>query len=247
MNTIDWSDVEEAAKACANNHRTFESFSWHDEPDDSHEWFIGYVSSRDSDLLTESNADFITKEMGGFGEDAVPERHSHWAVGWVDGFAIRVYRGSCITGAFRRWCELMNCLADYPCLDEEDVSRREYEATLENIGEVGKKFVIDEAPEDWRNLVFDYFWDNDQGEVEGRDGGGGYPSEKGMREALFDLDLLDEVAGGVMTVEADGHGLLKTLDEADAYRLAEHAYWKRLGKESVVIRVGEEVIHTEEH
>ncbi len=257
-------------------------------------------------MLTQSNAEAIKEALCEevFEDDVRFQEHNHWAVGWVGGFAIRVYRRpvpgdkspgefcrdwtcgcgqqwtspvvlsahssnlsgesttycpTCyeparsagpayqITAAFRKLCELMEAMDDYPCLDEADHSRREYEATIENIKEVGKRFLIDNPPEDWAAEVFSYFWDNDQQEVEARDGGGGYPSEKGMKEALFQLDILDEEAGGVMSVEVDGECLLKTLEESEAFQLAEHAYWKRLGTGRVVIRVSEEVIHEEVH
>ena len=55
----------------------------------------------------------------------------------IDGFSIRVYdsKGE-ITPAFRAYHELAERLADYPILDEEDYSRREYEETLRNIVDV---------------------------------------------------------------------------------------------------------------
>ena len=63
------------------------------------------------------------------------EHHTHWAVGWVDGYAIRVYRRGRITKAFRTCHDLQSRLADYPVLDEDDYSNRVYEATLENIAD----------------------------------------------------------------------------------------------------------------
>src|SRR5262245_41147296 len=134
--TIDWSDVEGAAKEMAGNHQRFDSFAWHDRPADDDKWTIVYTRNRDSRLLEESNAEAIDRELGPLFKsgDIVPEHHGHWACGWIDGYAIRVYDDTgAITPAFRRWCELCEQLADYPVLDEEDYSRREYEATLENI------------------------------------------------------------------------------------------------------------------
>jgi hypothetical protein len=67
------------------------------------------------------------------------EHHHHWAVGHVDGYSIRVFRDGRITEAFEAYHALAQRLADYPVLDEEDYSRREYEATLENLPDAAWK------------------------------------------------------------------------------------------------------------
>ena len=85
----------------------------------------------------QSNAAVIADVLRPFSEtenpDVVFESHSHWAVGHVDGFSIRVYRDGEITEAFRAYHGLMERLDGYPVLDEADYSSREYEAALENI------------------------------------------------------------------------------------------------------------------
>jgi hypothetical protein len=49
--------------------------------------------------------------------DVVFESHSHWAVGHVDGFSIRVFDGDGkITEAFRKYHELAEAMDDYPIL-----------------------------------------------------------------------------------------------------------------------------------
>ena len=96
-----------------------------------------YTHHRDSDLLDQSNAAAIEESLEPFTHgktpDAVAEHHHHWACGWVDGFSIRVFRGHRITKAFRKYHELAERLTQYPVLDEEDYSRREYEATIANL------------------------------------------------------------------------------------------------------------------
>ena len=123
--------------------------------------------------------------------DAVGESHNHWACGWVDGYRIRVYRGEKreITNAFKAWCEIQERLSNYPLLDEEDYSRREYEATIENISQAGRRYLKDDAPEDWAERCFSWFWDNNQAAVENRDDQGGYPSDQQIMEAMTALDL----------------------------------------------------------
>ena len=134
-------DLETAAREARGNWQRFDSFGWHDRPEDCEEWAIVYTHNRDSGLLDQSNADAIDKALAPFAEgdnpDVRAEHHGHWACGWIDGYAIRVYRNGQITEAFRAFHELAARLADYPVLDEEDFSRREYEATLENLRSEG--------------------------------------------------------------------------------------------------------------
>lgn len=195
MPCIDWSDIEDAAHDMAGNHLRFECFAWHDRPDDSEDWCIVYSHNRDSGLIEQSNAAAIEAELQRYLEaevpDVLPEHHGHWACGWIDGFAIRVYRDGQITEAFRTWCRLQEQLADYPLLDEEDYSRREYEAALDSIRQEGRGLVVDEAPDDWPAEVFSWLWENDQSELENTDDQGAYPSRESIRAALIELELLD--------------------------------------------------------
>ena len=118
----DWSDVESAAEIMAGNHRNFDSFAWQ-RPDGDHDFCIVYTSNRDSGLLDQSNAAAIEAELQPYLNAIRPnifkQSHNHWAVGHVDGYAIRVYRKGKVTAVFRKWCELQARLADYPVLDEE--------------------------------------------------------------------------------------------------------------------------------
>ena len=152
------------------------------------EWAIVYTHNRDSDLLDQSNADAIDKALAPFTEgdnpDVRAEHHGHWACGWIDGYAIRVYRNGQITEAFRAYHELAARLADYPVLDEEDFSRREYEATLENLRNEGFDSDCFAPPEEWAGEVFSWLWDHNQSAVENRDGNGGYASKAEIGEAL---------------------------------------------------------------
>jgi hypothetical protein len=117
--------------------------------------------------------------------DVVFESHDHWAVGHVDGFSLRVFQDGNITDAFRTYHELIERLADYPILDEEDYSRREFEATLENLTDAAWR-VKDEydLPEGWEGDVYSWLSDHRQSAVENRDDQGGYPEENDLREAF---------------------------------------------------------------
>jgi len=183
-------DLDEAAKVAAGNWKQFDSFVWYrNDIEDADNWCIVYSQHRDSGLIDESNASVIEREMMKFtdGDDAdvVSERHDHWLVGWIDGLSIRVFKNSQITPAFRRYVELQNALEDYPILDEDDYSTREYEATIENIGDAAWRVKDEyELPDCWEGDVYEWLSDNDSGAVENSDDQGGYPSEESLRVAF---------------------------------------------------------------
>lgn len=183
--------LEEAAKQAAGNWRKFHCFRWDRsrDLDDADQWCIVYSHNRDSGLLDQSNAEAIDKAMEPFTEgddpDVMAEHHHHWACGWIDGWAIRVYRDGQITKAFKAYHALAERLANYPILEEEDYSRREFEATLANLSDAAWKVKHDfDLPEGWEGEVFSWFWENDQSAVENRDDQGGYPNEDQLRAAF---------------------------------------------------------------
>jgi hypothetical protein len=94
----------------------------------------------------------------------------------VDGFSIRIFRDGEITDAFRTYHDLAEQLADYPILNEENYSRREYEATLENITHAASRLKGEyDLPEGWEGDVFFWLWDHRQRAVENRDDQGRLP------------------------------------------------------------------------
>ena len=186
--------LEEFCRQLAGNHRQIRNFAWWGRPDDDRRWGIWSLDHRDSGLIEQSNADAIRTELGRcFSARSVRiERHNHWAVGHVVALVIKVYttRGS-PTVAARKLHELLCRLGDYPLLDEDDYCQREYDATIENIQQVGGRMVKDDAPDDWPRQAFSWFWDHDQGAVENCDDQGGWPSEEQMTQCLVGLGLLD--------------------------------------------------------
>jgi hypothetical protein len=150
-------------------------------------------------LLAQSNEQGINEALQQYTEgddpDVVFECHSHWAVGHVDGASIRVFRpDGNITDAFRELCRINERLEDYPVLDEEDFSRREYEATLENYSSEmwGRR---SDLPDGWESQVYSHFSDNGMyGYVESRDDQGGYAPREKIVEALTALGLLQPEA-----------------------------------------------------
>jgi hypothetical protein len=136
---VDLDSVESFAASIAGNWRKFQSFGWHDKPEDADKWAIIYTHNRDSDLLDQSNAAVIAKtiERPKYAKSVSPERHGHWAVGWVDGYAVRIYdKGGRITAVVRKLYDFACALENYPVLDEMDYSMREHEASLDAEDEV---------------------------------------------------------------------------------------------------------------
>jgi hypothetical protein len=183
--------LEDAATEAAGNWKSWTCFIWDRERDldDADDWAIDYTHNRDSALLAQSNADAINEAMERFTEgddsDVVMESHSHWAVGHVDGFSIRIYRGGEITEAFKTYHELSEQLAEYPILDEEDYSERELEATLENINDAAWRLKDEYTlPEGWESDVYSWLSDNRQSAIENKDDQGRYPEQDELRAAF---------------------------------------------------------------
>jgi hypothetical protein len=197
---IDWSDPEEAGKALAGNWRDFDCFAWSRGYDleDADRWLVWYTSSRDAGLLEQSNEQAINDRLRPFSEsdypDLVFERHSHWAVSYVDGFSIRVFKADgSITPAFEEFCRIKAELDAYPVLDEQDYSNREYVATLENYTSAMWRIKGD-LPDDWQEEVYSYFSDNGLDEyTQNLDDRGGWAPREKIVEALKALGLLPTV------------------------------------------------------
>lgn len=83
--------------------------------------------NRDSSLIDESNWDAMLKiaEHGSDNDHVYIFRARHWAVGWVEYLMLKPDAPDDLK---QRIDEALCALADYPILDEEDYSRREWEA-----------------------------------------------------------------------------------------------------------------------
>jgi hypothetical protein len=138
MKSIKHMTIEEAADEAAGNWTKFEAFWWKSEkqPEDSENWMLYSIRHRDSDLLTQSNAIEIEKQMEPFikSEDAFIGNFGHFLVGWIDHLAVRVKNSSGkVTDAFKKLYELMVKMEDYPVLNEEHWSEMEDEDTHKNV------------------------------------------------------------------------------------------------------------------
>jgi hypothetical protein len=160
-------------------------------------WSIGpVIQHRDSTLIEQANAIALRKELSEhpeFENDWLIERMNHWAVGWVAHLCFRaINEDGTATDIFQFLLDWQEMLEDYPLADEELYSQMETEATIENIEWVGGKFLKEDYPDDWASQVYSWLWDNNQQAVDNIDDQGGYPSHEEMKEALKELNLLDE-------------------------------------------------------
>lgn len=94
---------------------------------DQQDWLVLLGRNRDSDHLTNSNFECALEQLGGEGEDVEVHRFGHWAVGWLEIIIVRPG-----TEAERIAEEIERGLENYPVLDEEDYSRREWEGFHED-------------------------------------------------------------------------------------------------------------------
>lgn len=185
-------DLEEAAQNAAGNWQRWDSFAWFrdsewERPED---WFIYYGHHRESGLLEQSNSEQISKSLQPFIDDDAPnvieEDHSHWAVGWIKGWSVRVYRDGQITEAFKVLHGLLERLSNYPILCEHHYSEMELEATWENIplAAAGIKDDYEDLPDDWADQVYQWLSDNRCNALENLDDQGGWPDESDLRDAF---------------------------------------------------------------
>lgn len=102
---------------------------------DRQDWLVCPVSrTRDSGPFDESNFEAALKILGGESEEVEVHRFGHWGPGWFE--IIIVAPGS---EAARKAEEIEASLENYPVLDDEDLSSREYDDFLESWDNWGAK------------------------------------------------------------------------------------------------------------
>ncbi len=182
--------LAEWAQSFAGNHREFRYWSWWDRPDDDHNCGIHYMTNRDADLVTVSNWEVSQKILADHLEADEPdiwiERHSHWACGWIEGYVVRVFDADGnVTEATQVFHEMLERIDDYPLLDEEDYSQREYDAQVESIKSayLRSSDMVDDPPPDWAEQVWQHLWDCDQYAFHED----GYVAEEHVEEAMLSL------------------------------------------------------------
>jgi len=100
---------------------------------DRQDWLVVPVGrNRDSEVLAQSNYDSAIRmlEQDSPGEDYEEHSFNHWGCGW---FEIIIVKPD--TPAAKVAEEIEAALANYPVLDDEDHSRREWEIHSEHMGQ----------------------------------------------------------------------------------------------------------------
>ena len=143
--------------------------------EDLSEYYIVVSKSRDSGLMDVSNFESIKRDYGD--RDGVEiASFSHWAVGWIESMTVR---DDAPEEVLEELDEVMCGLKErYPVYDEDDWSRREYDATIDSIkfeGKLGDKTATE---------VLYWLSHNEPEEVESHDDRGGYPSSEAIQRAL---------------------------------------------------------------
>lgn len=121
--------IEDFAKSHCYTRNKPHDFGWHEQPDWKEDnTFLYHYEHRDSDLLAQSNAKVIRDTLGDYDDTTVQWQHfSHWAVGWIDAVAIKIRdEAGEFTAAFIDMYNLLERLDDYPVLDEDDYSQRQW-------------------------------------------------------------------------------------------------------------------------
>ncbi len=143
--------------------------------DEHPDWLVVGVSrTRDSGLLESSNWDATIAclvAVDPTGDDHETHRFGHWGPGWIELIIVRP--GSKAHAEAER---IVAALADYPVLNEEDFSQREYDAQCEAIAGALRPLTIEDdgAEVDTDQLaaaMFSDMWEHDQGALECHDGG----------------------------------------------------------------------------
>jgi len=93
---------------------------------DRQDWFVAPVSRNrdDGEPLTESNFETCLEILGGESETIEVHRFDHWGPGWFEIILVHPSKENALE-------EIAASLKNYPVLDEEDYSQREYDAILE--------------------------------------------------------------------------------------------------------------------
>jgi hypothetical protein len=101
------------------------------------DWIVAPVSiTRDSGSLDQSNFYTALEILGGESETVEVHRFGHWGPGWFEIILVHPDRESEID-------EIEGSLENYPVLDDEDYSRREYDECCEYWDQMGYSERID--------------------------------------------------------------------------------------------------------
>jgi hypothetical protein len=185
-------DAAEAGAKAVGNWLKFDSFMLFDSPDPKR-FTIVYTNHRDSGILANVNAKVTDDVMDCYKRDCTKVSHSHWAVGHINGYEIKVFKkdGS-VTEAWCAYCGIINAMESYPVLDDEAYSNAETESVLKSIRWEGKSLIKPDTADGWEGDVYSWLSDNDPSAVECVDDQGGYVDSDRIKPALKELGMLHE-------------------------------------------------------
>ena len=110
---------------------------------------FGVVTRDDQDTLNLSNQQTILSEIQDINPKHIEiQSNGHWACGWVEQIAVKLFHNGKPTKAGLKALELYRRIENYPVLDDSDYSEREYDATEDDICSYRKEF---------RQAVLEYF------------------------------------------------------------------------------------------
>jgi len=113
-------------------------FSWYEKPEwNDNNIVLYHYQTRDSGLIEESNGQYIEKQFKQYNDDTVQfQDFNHWTCGWIKAIAVKIHNDENeFTEAFLTLCDIFEKLDDYPLLDEDDYSTREWESVQRSIKE----------------------------------------------------------------------------------------------------------------
>ena len=126
--------MTEVIKTEAEARAVLEPFRWRSSSNyggqDLSNYFCVLGRSRDSGLLETSNWEVGQTEFKQFDSGWEVFGFNHWAVGWIDELMVHEDAPEAVLILA---ANIHSQLQDYPILDEEDYSRREFEAEEEAI------------------------------------------------------------------------------------------------------------------
>ena len=145
-------------------------------------WLVSPVSrTRDSDILTESNFSSALESLGGESDTVEVHRLGHWGSGWFEIITIDPADVKRVSIA----SNLKSALADYPLLNDENFSRREYDAAIEAIQQQSP-LSASLSPET-ASEVFSWLSRNEPRELENLDDTGAFPDSDAIKRALLSV------------------------------------------------------------
>lgn len=107
------------------------------------------VTRDDRDTLNLSNQQTILFEIEKINPKHIEiQSNGHWACGWVEQIAVKLFHNGKPTKAGLKALELYRKIEDYPVLDESDYYDREYEAANDDINCYAEEF---------KNALLEYF------------------------------------------------------------------------------------------